>query len=598
MITLVSNEHFHIKGIKMQFIDYTNQKDRMLAILSSQLVRGNTLGLYNKLMFSEVQLGDDDDIHNSYVIARPDRTKGSTHTGEVRLNFTRTALGPNTTIDTQVILNNIELFLQQLEENNVSLQQWSELFSVALGFPLQPGIDIASVSINRDSVMRKGNDIYALIATVTTNPNSLVVAGQLDINPFAPINYELDETKRLIYVLRNNNIIEAYKDNGEVYPNFTFLSNAIEVDYVRIESMVVNPDKTITLDGDFKLFYQETNDNGSVAHDIEAQSITIDIHGMIVGWNPTFKVGHYPLVNTMYNLNATQRLYHTPMTFSMNIGIFIDTANETESIYTTTFKDYSGHPLFAIDRFNRLYAACSYFNYTNDGQYHHRLVMARYHEGELDETFTPFMIERFDLIDPVEARPEFVSLVYNDTTDEVTFVLSQADTLVNYLRNGNPLITPNSIGTINPIYTLDSHGNDIPLRPSVLDNIGPYYYGLSQANELLIGDNTLTIQDNGMFFGLFYRTYPKTGYIGYYPVRFDKTGIPILIDNVVLSYPWIRSVVKCTPLGNRLLVLASIGGHPDFDGKLVMMIVSDDYPIYLPHSPISQDNIDWCIVTL
>ena len=582
----------------MQFIDYTDQKDRMLEILSSQLVRGNVLGLYDKLMFSEVQLGDEDDIHNSYVIARPDRTKGSPHTGEVRLNFTRTTLGVNTTIDSQLILSNVDLFLQQLEENNVSLQQWSELFSSALGIPLKPDTDITSVTISRDSVMRKGNDIYALIATVKVNPNSLLVTGELSINPFAPVNYELDETKRLIYVLRNSSTIEVYKDNGEVYPNFTFLSNAIEVDHLHIDSMVVNPNKTITLDGDFKLFYQESKDDGSVAHDIEAQSIDIDIHGMIVGWSPTFKVGNYPLVETMYNPNATQRLYHTPMVFSMNIGVFIDTASENESIYTTTFKDYSGHPLFAIDRFNRLYAACSYFNYTDDGQYHHRLVLARYHEGELDETFTPFMIERYDMTDPVEARPEFVSLVCNDTTDEITFVLSQADTLVQYNRNGSPLIAINSIGTINPVYTLDSRGNDIPLRPSVLDNIGPYYYGLSEANTLLIGDNTLVIQDNGTIFGLFYRTYPKTGYIGYYPVRFDKTGTPLLVDNVVLSYPWIRSIVKCTPLGNRLLVLASIGGHPDFTGKLVMMIISDDYPIYLPHAPISQDRIDWCIVTL
>ena len=582
----------------MEFIDYTNQRSRMLDILSSQLVRGSTINLFDKLKFSEVQVGDGDDVHNSYVIARPDHTKGSSYTGETRLNFTRTVFNVNTTIDSQVILEQKELFIQHLEEKNISVTTWTALINDATGLSLLPNVDIVDVEISRDSVMRKNGEIYGLIATVKTNPNSLVVTGELEINPFAPINYELDETKRLIYVVRNNSVVEVFKDNGEVYPNFTFLSNAIEIDYLRIESMVVNPDKTITLDGDFKLFYQESTDEQNVAHDIEAKSITIDIHGMIVGSTPTFKVGDYPLVKTMYNPNALQRLYHTPMHFSMNIGIFVDTASETESIYTTTFRDYSGYPLFTVDKYNRLYAACSYFNYTDDGQYHHRLVLSRYHEGELDETFTPFMIERFDLIDPVEARPEFVSLIYNDVTDEVTFVFSQADSLIHYVRDGNPLIPTNSIGTINPVFTLNSDGADIPMRPNTLDNIGPYYYGLSQANELLIGDNTLTIQDDGTIFGLFYRTYPKTGYIGYYPVRFSKTGVPLLVDNVVLNYPWIRSVVKCTPLGNRLLVLASIGGHPDFDGKLVMMIISDDYPIYLPHSPISQDNIDWCIVTL
>ena len=582
----------------MEFIDYTDQKDRMLEILSSQLVRGSTINLFHKLKFSEVQVGDEDDVHNSYVIVRPDHTKGSSFTGETRLNFTRTVLDVNTPIDSQVILDQVALFIQHLEERNVSIDTWTTLLSNATGLELIPGVDIIGVEIDRSSVMRKNGEIYALIATIKTNPNSLVITGQLDINPFAPINYELDETKRLIYVLRNNTLVEAYKDNGEVYPNFKFLSNAIEIDHLRIDSMVVNPDKTITLDGDFKLFYEESNDDGSQAHDIEAQSITIDIHGMITKWNSVFKVGHYPLVKTMYNQNALQRLYHTPMRFSMNIGVFIDTANESESIYTTTFRDYSGYPLFTIDRFNRLYAACSYFNYTDDGYYHHRLVLARYHEGELDETFTPFMIERFDMVDPIEAKPDFVSLIYNDTTDEVTFVFSQADALIHYKRAGNPLISPSSIGTINPVFTLDVNGNDIPLRPETLDNIGPYYYGLTEANNLLIGDNTLTIQDDGTIFGLFYRTYPKTGYVGYYPVRFSKTGVPILVDNVVLNYPWIRSIVKCTPLGNRLLVLASIGGHPDFDGKLVMMIISDDYPIYLPHTPISQDRIDWCIVTL
>lgn len=576
----------------MDFHSYIEQKNRMLDILSKQLVRGNTLhAVFDKLIFSDVQVGDEDDISNSYVIARPDRTKGSLFTGETRLNFDRVVLDSTTPLNSALLLENKALFLQHLEENNVSLQAWCDLLNEAGELSLQPEVDLISVSVVPDSIKRKNGEIYAFFMRFEMHPNSLYTVGSLDINPFAPIQYELDQTRHLIYLVRNNSTIEAYKDNGEVYQNFDFLSNAIEVDYIRIESITTLPDQTLSLDGSFRLFFKESTDEGEVAHDIDCQNITIDQYGMIIGYRPDYLAGHYPMINTLHNPNALQKLYHTPMHFSMNVGIFVDTASAGESLYTTTFRDYSNHsPIFAVDKYNRLYAACSYFNYTDDGYYHHRLVLSRYHEGELDETYTPFMIERFDLSDPVEARVEFAGLCVDDTDGIVTVVFSQSQHLIHYQRNGNPLITDNRPLTINPVYSFNSEGLEIPLRNQRLDNIGSLFYGVERANDLLIGDSLINPLSTGLLFGLFYKVYPKNGYLGYYPVRFSKTGEPIIDEKTITNYPWIRSIYHARKLGDKILAICTIDGDAIYQDKLGVLIISDDYPIYLQHGILTKED--------